>query len=125
MREEDRLVTMLAQYLNAAHPKLIYHFDVGSGGTKTIGMAMRDKRINRWRGFPDLTIVKPSRQYHGFYLEIKKEGTKLFNKKMNYATPHLEEQGTLLEELRVLGYYAHFGIGFDDCVKQIKGYLEA
>ena len=124
MRPEDKIVIQISQYLNYQYPQIIYHFDVGSGGVKSIGMAMRDKRINTWRGYPDLFLPEPRGCYHGLFAEIKKDGTKIINGKGNFTTPHIEEQNKFLESLRIKGYWARFSIGFEETKKMIDEYLK-
>lgn len=134
MREEDILAKKLSTWLNAQHPKVIYHFDTGSGSVKSIGMAMRDKRLNKWRGWSDLFIAEPKEKlgstfsdfifYHGLFLELKKEGTKIYKKDgFLVADKHIHEQLAMIQLLKQKGYAANFAIGFDDAVKQITEYL--
>ena len=91
MRKEDQLSQQIATYLNAQYPTVIYHFDTGSGGTSSIGIAMRNKRLNKWRGYPDLFIAKRKHMFCGLFIEIKAES--IFKKDGSMKkSPHLSEQ---------------------------------
>lgn len=123
MRKEDRIAIQLADYIYLQYPNIIAHFDTGSGGTTSIGMAMRNKRLNKRRGFPDLFIAEPTAHFKGLFIEIK---AKLPFKKNGelYAGDHLKEQQAMLTELMLRGYWAVFGVGFDACKEIIDTYLK-
>lgn len=108
--------------------KLFIILTPGGGAVKTIGMAMRDKRLNKWRGWSDLFIAEPKnkpfgKQYCGLFLELKAEGTKLLKRNGDVVSDHIGEQHELLLMLQEKGYAADFGIGFDNCIKIITEYL--
>jgi len=130
MRQEDKIAQQVSDYLKLQYPQVIYHFDTGSGGTKSIGMAVRDKRLNPHRGYPDLfvPVVKPATStytglYHGLYIELKattpylKDGITLKKNK------HLEEQNDIINRLKGEGYYACFCTGFEETKAIIDWYL--
>ncbi len=124
MKAENHLSLQIAQYLNHQWPKVIYKFDTGAGQRMSIGMAVRNKKLNRWRGFPDLAILEPRGVLNGLFIELKTDGTKIFKKNNEYATPHIKEQAEMLEALRERGFSAHFGIGFENCISIINIYLK-
>ncbi len=123
MRKEDTIAKLVAAYLNAQYPRVIYHFDTGTGATKSIGMAMRDKRLNKWRGYADLFIAHPSKEWHGLFLELKAETPFKLNGDLKKDT-HLSEQFNLLLTLQTRGYMARFAVGFDGARKLIDEYLK-
>jgi hypothetical protein len=123
MRKEDSLAQQVATYLNTQYPKVIYHFDTGSGGRTTIGLAMRNKRLNKWRGYPDLFICECKGLYGGLFIELKAES--IFKKDGELKkNAHIEEQRDVLNNLMSKGYYAMFGVGFEDCKRIIDEYLK-
>lgn len=123
MKAENHLSLQVAQYLNHQWPKIIYKFDTGAGQRMSIGMAVRNKKLNRWIGFPDLFLFESRGVLNGLAIELKTDGTKIFKKNNEYATPHIKEQAEMLEALRERGYSCHFGIGFNQCVEIINTYL--
>lgn len=123
MRKEDKLAQQISDYLRMQYPKTIFHFDTGSGGTTSIGMAMRNKRLNKWRGYPDLFICEAKNEYNGLFIELKVETPFKKNGELK-ANEHTQEQDNFHLQLRNRGYFACFGIGFEDCKFIIDNYLK-
>lgn len=88
-----------------------------------MGQAVRHKRLQYSRAFPDLFIAQPRNGKAGLFLELKarniykKDGTLL-------ANPHVAEQAEMLAELRIRGYEAQFAVGFDKAREIIDRYLQ-
>ena len=123
MREHD-IYTMIADYLRYQYPTVIYRFDLAADLKLTMGQARKHKRLQRYRGYPDLFIAEPKGKYAGLYLEIKKPGTKILKKDgAIVADAHIREQYGMLEDLRFAGDAAEFACGFDEAKKLIDGYL--
>ena len=131
---EYEIYKAIATYLKLQFPKVIYRFDM-AGNNLSVAQAGKNKAIQCCKGYPDLMICKPRFtvdnsgcvviQYSGAYLEIKKEGTKLFKKDgKTFVSEHVEEQAEMIEKLKEAGYYASFAIGLDDCLRQINDYLK-
>lgn len=123
MKEHD-IYIMIADYMRYKHPSVIYRFDLAADLKLTMGQAAKHKRLQHFRGYPDLFIAQPTKKFAGLFLEIKKEGTTIFlkNGKLT-ADQHIREQFDMLNDLSNAGYKAEFGIGFDDCIKKIDEYL--
>jgi hypothetical protein len=81
------------------------------------------KGLRSQRGFPDLVIYEPRGGYHGLFIELKQEGTKLYKKDGEPCTPHLHEQEYTLHQLRQRGYMAVFAVGWDEAKDIIDDYL--
>lgn len=129
---EEELTWQLARYLQLQYPNVLYHIDFGSGTKLTMGQAVKQKQLNK-RAWPDLFIAKVRITFEeegsygsGFFLELKKEGTKLYLKdcKTMVKNEHYQEQAMVLKALRSQGYYAEFAVGFDDAKTQIDKYLQ-
>ncbi len=116
------LCRQVAYYLRSAYPKILFHFD-SSGLFHTKTQAGQMKMIQGKRGYPYLFIMEPRNGYSGLFIELKKEGERITNKKGFPTTPHIEEQFLFIAQLNIKGYKAVFGIGFDDCKKIIDKYL--
>jgi hypothetical protein len=124
MREHD-IYVLIADYLRYQYPQVIYRFDLAADLKLTIGQASKHKRLQRYRGYPDLFIAEPKGKNGGLYLEIKKAGTKIFKKDgALVADKHIREQFDMLHDLRRKGYAAEFGIGFDATKELIDDYMK-
>ena len=105
------------------YPNVLYHFDpTGLNLSKAQSGMM--KAIQGGRGWPDLFIAEPRGVFHGLFVEIKPEGTRIYKKSSLPATPHIEEQETCIFKLNDREYAATFGVGFDDCKAIIDDYLK-
>lgn len=124
MTETD-LYEMLAQYLNLRHPSVVYHFDLSGLWTPSHKARNLYGRLNK-RAWPDLFIAGLGLQeYLGLFIELKKEGTKLYLKDgvTMVANPHFREQAKVLDSLRAIGYKAEFACGFEQAKLLIDDYL--
>ena len=124
MRNNDEyiLCKQVAAYLRAQYPKVIFHFDL-AGLNLSRAQAGMMKAIQGGRGFPDLFIAQPKLASAGLFLELKKEGTKLFKLNGDYVSEHIAEQAMTIANLKAMGYTAWFAIGLDDAMKKINTYL--
>ena len=134
---EEALSIKVSDYLKVQYPNVIYHFDYGSGLKMTKGQAIRQKRLNKDKSYPDLFIAKskeigwtevgddfiPTKWMHGLYVELKKEGTRLKKKNGEWTSEHIADQAKMLEKLRDDGYKAEFAVGFDEAKEIIDNYL--
>lgn len=127
---ESELQVAVADYLRIRYPKVLFHSDFGSGIKLTKGQAIKQKRQNGGRrGWPDMFIanrrydLENCVEYHGLFLELKKDGTRLYKKDGSPASDHIAEQISMIESLRIRGYSAYFAVGFDEAKKIIDRYL--
>lgn len=152
MTSEADLQIQVADYLRLQYPDVMFHSDFGSGIKLTPGQAVKQKRQNGGRrAWPDMVIaesrclrcmfchnditipcIRPNfiedecdgvNRYHGLYLELKKEGTRMKKKNGDWVNDHIAEQAEILERLRQRGYCAEFAVGFDEAKKMIDEYL--
>lgn len=125
---ESELQVMVADYLRMQYPDVLFHSDFGSGIKLTMGQAIKQKRQNGGRrAWPDMFIAEPVKAsyvvHHGLFIEIKKEGTRIYKKDGTFASEHIEEQAKTLALLGAKGYKAVFAVGFDEAKKLIDDYL--
>lgn len=123
---ESELQTQVADYIRLRYPKVLFHSDFGSGIKLTMGQAIKQKRQNGGRrAWPDMIVARPmpDKGYCALFIELKKEGTRLFKKDGTPASDHIKEQSELLEELERWGYKAVFAVGFDEAKRIIDEYL--
>lgn len=131
---EAELQANIALYLKMQYPEVLFHSDFGSG----IKLRPYQARIQAMqnggrRGWPDMFIAEPSPRYidggcdyewHGLFIELKKEGTRLKKKNGEWSSPHIAEQAEVLEQLRERGYKAEFAVGLEDSIDLIDEYLK-
>lgn len=129
IKREEPLQRQVCQYISLAYPHVIYRSDFASGLHLTMHQAMIHKSLQSGRAWVDLFVYKPSRGYCGLALEIKRPGTVIYlsrgpRKGQLTSDPHIREQAQMLQELNNLGYFARFGVGFDQCRRIIDWYLQ-
>ena len=126
---ELELQMQVADYLRLQYPGVLFHSDVGSGIKLTMGQAIKQKRLQGGRrAWPDMLIAEArsleDKCYHGLFIELKKEGTRIFKKDGTLVSDaHICEQFDMIEQLRRSGYMAEFACGFGEAKKIIDGYL--
>ena len=121
---ERTLHRAVCDYIRLQYPNVIFNSDLSGAGKLTIGQATALKALRSGRGFPDLVIYEPRDDYHGLFIELKQEGTKLYNKNGEPATPHIAEQIEMINKLEDLGYCADIAVGFDMAKTIIDNYLK-
>lgn len=130
MTELD-IQVQVADYLRLRYPNVLFHSDYGSGLRLTPGQAVKQKRLQGGRrAWPDIFIAEPRRnringkQYHGAFLELKRDGVKVFRKDGRVvADKHIREQFYMIDELIDKGYFADFAVGFEQAKSLIDEYL--
>lgn len=130
---ESELQQKVADYIRLQYPNVLFHSDYGSGVKLTARQAAIQKRQNGFRrGWPDLFIAQPvprcidgswNYEYHGLFIELKKEGTRLKKKDGTWASDHIAEQAKVLLDLAYKGYMAGFAVGWEDAKEMIDNYL--
>ena len=138
-KPETLLQLKLADYIQHKYPDVL--FDSSMAGIRlTIPQASQSKQLRSFRidedgdensdSFPDLMIFQPYVSstdhllYCGFFLEIKAEGVVVVNKNGTMRKDsHLQDQLYVINKLRDRGYYADFGIGWEDCKEKVDSYI--
>ena len=127
---EAELQTQVADYLRLHYPNVLFHSDFGSGIKLTPGQAVKQKRQNGGRrAWPDMFIAESilhedGRGSFGLFIELKRNGTRLKKKDGKWASPHIEDQADMLDQLESRGYTAVFACGFDEAKRIIDTYLK-
>ena len=102
------------QWFEVRYPKKLM-FAVPNGGMRNIKVAMKLKAEGVKAGVPDICIPEPSGNYHGLFIEMKKEKGK---------NPEPAQQ-EWLDALNARGYKAVCCKGFEQACNAAKEYLEA
>jgi hypothetical protein len=115
----------VCQYIRMQYPEVLFNSDMAGAMKLTIGQAVQIKALRSNRGFPDITIYEPHNGFHGLFIELKKDGVKLYKK--DGITPIDEHVAEQLHTIRLLTerlYYARICIGFDQAKFIIDEYLK-
>ena len=121
--KEYQLYKNVAAYLRLQYPKVMYHFDL-TGVNLSKAQAGMTKAIQHSSGYPDLFIAEPRGGYHGMYIELKAEGTRIYKADMTPATDHIAQQMDRLNDLTDRGYDCYIIAGFDSTKEVIDQYLK-
>jgi hypothetical protein len=120
---EYQIQTQIADWLRLQYPSVLFHMDL-SGVRLPIGLAVKVKRLNPYRAWPDIFIAEPRGGYRGLFIELKRKYADVYNKRGAIRDiPHIQEQAAVLISLENRGYKAVFGCGFEDTIKIIQKYL--
>lgn len=112
----------ICNYLATYYPNVLFTTDL-SGVKLNMGVAIKVKNLKSCRGFPDIFVLQPNKNFKGLFIELKKSGQKLFKKDGSYKSEHLQEQSEVIKRLNDLGYLATFCIGYDNAIEVINNYL--
>lgn len=134
MKNEEKLHIEICSYLKQAFPDVIFFSEPSGLRLSSWHQRKLLKKIRSVGKLPDIFIAFPVEgfdqkgrplKFHGFFLELKAEGTTIFKKDGEVvADQHIRDQRDTLIRLFKLGYAASFGIGFDQCKKIIDDYMD-
>tara|TARA_R110000822_G_scaffold47109_4_gene125168 strand:- start:18980 stop:19354 length:375 start_codon:yes stop_codon:yes gene_type:complete len=123
MIKEETLHLSICRYIKFAYPKVLFTSE-SSGLRVSINQAKKLKDMRSCSGLPDIMIFEPRKHKLGMFLEIKKEGTKIYCKDGKLRKDaHLNKQEEILHRLKDRGYFAEFVVGFDNAKAIIDWYL--
>ena len=120
---EEATHKLICQYLKARYPNVLFNTDL-SGIKLTMGQAVKVKALRSCKGFPDIVIYEPRNGYHGLFIELKREGEKIYKKDGTPVSEHVKEQLEVIEKLLWLGYQACICVGFEEAKNVINKYLK-
>lgn len=139
---EEELQIKMCNWIRREFPHVVFVSDFAAGLNLTDTQRQKMYAMRSDDGQPDISIDYPSRGYHGLRLELKKEGTVIYNqdgtlRKAPYTRKykksgrlfikrgdHLAEQAALLQKYNDNGYFARFAIGETHFKKLVRWYLE-
>lgn len=128
-KKEERVQMQVCKYIRTQYPGVIFNCDLASGMKLTMGQAVKAKMMRSERGYPDLTILAPSKDglYSAMCLELKNKYDDVYLKggmiSDSKSAKHIREQSEVLKKLRDKKFFADFGLGFDDSQKKIDAYF--
>lgn len=124
VQSEKDLQKQVCEYLKIAYPKILFNSDMAGAMRLTIGQAVQISKLRSNKGYPDIAIYEPRNEFNGLFIELKKQGEKLFKKDGSWIDEHVQEQYLCMSILRAKGYSAEFAIGWDEARLQIDNYLK-
>lgn len=124
-RKEENIQIALADFMRWQYPNVVFRSDFAAGIKMSMGQAIKHKRMQHSRAFPDFQICKPMGKYAGLFLELKKsrEGVWLKNGQLS-TNQHIQEQSAMLKKLGGEGYKAVFACGIEEAINEVKEYLK-
>lgn len=122
-QKEYAIQCNIADYLRYQYPFAVFRSDL-SGIRLTMGQAVKAKRLQSSRAFPDMFILIARKGYHGMLGEIKVDRDEVYTKKhLLRQDEHIREQAEMIERLCKNGFFADFWLGFDDAKEKIDWYF--
>ena len=120
---EFALQRQVARYITKQYKDVLFMSDTVASVKLTKPQAIRNKSIQKPHfKTPDLIIFEPNINHCGMFLELKVESPFLKDG-ITPKSEHISGQQKSINDLRKKGYYANFGVGFEDCKKQIDEYM--
>jgi hypothetical protein len=120
---ESEVQMALCRYVQLKYPRSLFNCDL-SGVNLSKTASGKAKMMRSGKGFPDFVLYESKGIYHGLFIELKAEGTKLCKNDGSPATPHIAEQSEMIDALNRKGYYAMFACGTDEAIVCIDYYMK-
>ena len=109
---EHTVQMSLVKYMLYSYPSIL--FCASAGGMRTsMSQAIKMKQSGYIKGFPDMFIYEPKKNFNGSALELKVKG--------NYPSPH---QKKWIADLNNKGYKAVVCTGLDEAIEQLDSYMQ-
>ena len=90
-------------------------------GKRSVAGHIQAKKQGLHKGASDLFIAYPSKNYHGLFIEIKKDGYVPSGK---VQLKHYQNQIDFIKHMRSQGYAAEMCVGLDEIIAVINDYLK-
>lgn len=102
------------KWLNFQHPEIFkVTSSFANGGARDPRYGARLKREGMKKGFPDLGVFVPCREYHGMFIEFKNEKGRV--------SP---DQKEVISKLQAKGYLCVICKSIDEAINQTNEYLK-
>lgn len=114
----------VTDYIRWQYPSIIFRSDLG-GIKFNIGQAVKIKKIQGTKAFPDLFVLYPVSKFHGLFLELKIRREEIYRQDgIIRKNDHIREQLIMIQKLNQFGYAADFACSFEDAKRIIDLYIQ-
>lgn len=111
--QEQKIIIQWCEWNKHKYPELDMLIHIPNEGKRSPRAGAELKRMGLKKGFPDLQLLVPNKEYYGLFIELKADKTKRLTK----------EQKQWLEKLNEYGYKAVRCNGSEEAIDTIKEYL--
>lgn len=112
--QEQTWLMQWAKYASVQYPEIDLLYHCPNGGSRNAIEAARLKAQGVKRGVPDLCLPVPRGDYHGLYIELKRQKNGVLS----------ADQKQWIESLRKQGYRVEVCKGFQSAADVIEEYLQ-
>jgi len=119
---EAELQRDVCDYIRLKWPDAVFNSD-GAGNYVSSATAAMNTALRSSSGYPDLFVAVPRGGFHGLFMELKREGTKLHKVDGSWVNDHVAQQAEVLQRLDDAGYDAWFAIGWDMAIEIVEEYF--
>lgn len=125
-KQRERIIQrLITRDLNNYPVPVDFYNDWSAGAFLTHGQNVARAAVASKNGWVDIFIAEPRGGYHGLFIELKKEGERVYLKDGKTLSSHsqIQKEGKFLERMRAKGYKAEFGIGYHSTMRIIDNYI--
>ena len=132
--KEHEIQLKVCRYIKAKYPRAKFNSDmagefIGRNGSKNWQQLKKISLQRSSDGFPDLVIYEKNEKHIGLAIELKTINGTPYLKDGQYAKNYRKggkkfNQIIWLNHLQKLGFYATFGVGYDETIKIIDNYFK-
>jgi len=120
LKPEQTVQINFVNWLKHNYPEVSCHvIMIGNEGKRSVQGHQTAKRMGLHKFASDLFIAYPSGEFHGAFIEVKKEGWKL----LPSNEEHTQGQLDFLERMLKTGYFGKVCIGLESCKSAIEEYI--
>jgi hypothetical protein len=123
---EYQIQKAFCRYVSTQYPKVLFRSDYMSHLFLKPQQGVRNKTIQK-EGYkdPDMAIFEPKGEFHGLFIEFKKESPCYKNKPTELKKDeHVQAQAKTLQQLREKGYKSEFAWSLDMAMEIIDNYMK-
>ena len=122
--KEHILQQRIVAWIEATWPDVVIAVNPYSGMRMTSRQAIAAKRQGLRPGLPDLAIYEPRGGYHGLFIELKIDGSRIVKKDGSPVSEHVARQLDIAAKLNERGYLSLICIGETNAKEAIVEYME-